>query len=80
MLKCFNVLSPLLSSVRLTAYVAKVFAMAINLVEVEGQMICDAVEFLHSTQQPDGHFKEFGTVIHGEMIVRASNISSSSWC
>lgn len=56
---------------RLTAYVAKVFAMANNLVAVPNNMICEAVKFLIlNTQQPDGIFKEVGTMIHGEMIVR----------
>lgn len=56
---------------RLTAYVAKVFSMANNLVAVPDNMICEAVKFLIlKTQQPDGMFKEVGTMIHGEMIVR----------
>lgn len=50
---------------------AKVFAMANNLVAVPNDMICGAVKFLiMNTQQPDGMFKEVGTMIHGEMIVR----------
>lgn len=55
---------------RLTAYVAKVFAMANNLVAVPNNMICEAVKFLilHA-QQPDGMFREVGAVSHGEMIV-----------
>lgn len=56
---------------RLTAYVAKVFAMANSLVAVPNNMICEAVKFLIlNTQQPDGSFKEVGKVYHGEMIVR----------
>lgn len=56
---------------RLTAYVAKVFAMANSLVAVPDNMICDAVKYLILfTQQPDGRFKELGNMIHGEMIVR----------
>lgn len=55
---------------RLTAYVAKVFAMANNLVAVPNDMICGAVKFLIlNAQQPDGMFKEVGAVSHGEMIV-----------
>lgn len=55
---------------RLTAYVAKVFAMANNLVAVPNNMICDAVKFLIlSAQQPDGWFREVGKMYHGEMIV-----------
>lgn len=58
---------------RLTAYVAKVFAMANNLVAVPDNMICGAVKFLIlHTQQPDGTFKEVGTMYHGEMMVRTS--------
>lgn len=55
---------------RLTAYVAKVFAMANTLVAVPNNMICEAVKFLilHA-QQPDGMFTEVGRVSHGEMIV-----------
>ncbi|XP_061736553.1 complement C3-like [Nerophis ophidion] len=53
----------------LTAYVAKVFSMANQLVAVQRDVICDAVKFLilHA-QQPDGMFREVGTVSHGEMI------------
>ncbi|XP_070782562.1 complement C3-like [Enoplosus armatus] len=57
------------SSTWLTAYVAKVFAMASHLVAVQSKVICDAVKFLTlNTQQPDGSFREVGTIIHGEMI------------
>lgn len=44
--------------------------MANNLVAVPNNMICDAVKFLIlQAQQPDGMFREVGTVSHGEMIV-----------
>ncbi|XP_070776593.1 complement C3-like [Enoplosus armatus] len=57
------------SSTWLTAYVAKVFAMANDLVAVESNIICDAVKFLTlSTQQPNGMFREVGRVSHGAMI------------
>uniref|UniRef100_A0A671YLD9 Complement C3-like n=1 Tax=Sparus aurata TaxID=8175 RepID=A0A671YLD9_SPAAU len=57
------------SSTWLTAYVAKVFAMANNLVAVQRHVICDAVKFLIiRAQQPDGMFREVGKVYHGEMI------------
>ncbi|XP_069024451.1 complement C3-like isoform X1 [Embiotoca jacksoni] len=57
------------SSTWLTAYVAKVFSMSRNLVAVQSHIICDAIKYLIlSTQQPDGLFKELGSVIHGEMI------------
>ncbi|XP_074487252.1 complement C3-like [Sebastes fasciatus] len=73
------------SSTWLTAYVAKVFAMANSLVAVQSKDICEAVEFLIlNTQQPDGLFREVGTVIHGEMIgdVRGgdSDASMTAFC
>ncbi|TWW59519.1 Complement C3 [Takifugu flavidus] len=73
------------SSTWLTAYVAKVFAMANNLVAVPDNMICEAVKYLIlNTQQPDGMFKELGTMIHGEMIgdVRGgdSDASMTAFC
>uniref|UniRef100_A0A3B4F898 Complement C3-like n=1 Tax=Pundamilia nyererei TaxID=303518 RepID=A0A3B4F898_9CICH len=41
----------------LTAYVAKVFAMAYYLIRVDKDVICDAIKFLIlNTQQPDGIF------------------------
>ncbi|XP_058496230.1 complement C3-like isoform X2 [Solea solea] len=56
------------SSTWLTAYVVKVFAMSYNLVEMQKNVICDAVKFLISNaQQPDGMFREVGRVIHREM-------------
>ena len=62
----------LLSSLRLTAYVAKVFAMANSLVAVQSIHICEAIKFLIlKAQKPDGMFEEIGQMIHGEMIVRA---------
>ncbi|XP_070776629.1 complement C3-like [Enoplosus armatus] len=68
------------SSTWLTAYVAKVFAMASHLVAVQSKVICDAVKFLiDNTQQPDGVFREVGTIIHGEMIgdVRGTDSDAS---
>lgn len=60
----------LLSYLRLTAYVVKVFSMSYPLVAVQKDVICNAVKFLIlSTQEPDGMFKEVGRVVHGEMIV-----------
>ncbi|XP_028449056.1 complement C3 [Perca flavescens] len=57
------------SSTWLTAYVAKVFAMASTLLAVQTQHICEAIRFLIlNAQQPNSSFKEVGTVIHGEMI------------
>ncbi|KAM7418856.1 hypothetical protein PAMA_016130 [Pampus argenteus] len=73
------------SSTWLTAYVAKVFAMANTLVAVQENMICEAVKFLIlKAQQPDGLFREVGHVIHGEMIgdVRGadSDASMTAFC
>ncbi|KAF3852636.1 hypothetical protein F7725_005991 [Dissostichus mawsoni] len=51
------------------AQVAPVFAMANNLVAVQSPHICEAINFLIlNAQQPDGLFREVGTVIHGEMM------------
>ncbi|XP_033985455.1 complement C3-like [Trematomus bernacchii] len=73
------------SSSWLTAYVAKVFAMAHNLVAVHRSYICEAINFLiRNAQQPDGLFREVGTVIHGEMMgdVRGadSDASMTAFC
>uniref|UniRef100_A0A8D0D6F3 Anaphylatoxin-like domain-containing protein n=1 Tax=Sander lucioperca TaxID=283035 RepID=A0A8D0D6F3_SANLU len=73
------------SSTWLTAYVAKVFAMANNLVAVQNEHICEAIKFLIlRAQQPHGLFREVGTVIHGEMIgdVRGadSDASMTAFC
>ncbi|KAK2815856.1 hypothetical protein Q5P01_026323 [Channa striata] len=57
------------SSTWLTAYVVKVFAMAHNLVAVQSDEICNAVKFLMAkAQQPNGEFREVGSVAHMEMI------------
>ncbi|KAJ4921748.1 hypothetical protein JOQ06_016458 [Pogonophryne albipinna] len=73
------------SSSWLTAYVAKVFAMANNLVAVQSPHVCEAIKFLIlNAQQPDGLFREVGRVIHGEMIgdVRGadSDASMTAFC
>ncbi|XP_055520097.1 complement C3-like [Leucoraja erinacea] len=53
----------------LTAYVAKVFAMARHMITIEPHVLCGAVKWLIlNRQKPDGHFEEKGPVIHGEMI------------
>ncbi|NXR07182.1 CO3 protein, partial [Semnornis frantzii] len=58
------------SSTWLTAYVAKVFFMAINLIDIEPEVICGAVKWLIlEKQKPDGIFKEDAPVIHSEMLV-----------
>nr|XP_042700098.1 venom factor-like [Chrysemys picta bellii] len=57
------------SALRLTAYVAKVFAMAKKLVPIENQVICGAVKWLIlEKQKPDGVFQEDAPVCHGEMV------------
>ncbi|XP_065275519.1 complement C3-like [Emys orbicularis] len=57
------------SSTWLTAYVAKVFAMAKKLVPIENQVICGAVKWLILEKQKlDGVFQEDAPVIHGEMV------------
>lgn len=61
----------LVFSLRLTAYVAKVFAMATNLVQIQSSVICDAVQFLISrTQNSNGSFREIGKVYSSGMNVR----------
>uniref|UniRef100_A0A8C0AZR5 Complement C3 n=1 Tax=Buteo japonicus TaxID=224669 RepID=A0A8C0AZR5_9AVES len=53
----------------LTAYVAKVFAMAIKLVDIDPEVICGAVKWLIlEKQKPDGIFQEDAPVIHKEMV------------
>ncbi|NXN94838.1 VCO3 factor, partial [Rhinopomastus cyanomelas] len=57
------------SSTWLTAYVAKVFAMAISLVDIDPKEICGPVKWLIlNRQKPDGVFQEEGPVIHTEMV------------
>ncbi|XP_067296794.1 complement C3-like [Pseudorasbora parva] len=57
------------SSTWLTAYVAKIFAMASKFVAIKDDVLCSALKWLllHK-QQPDGSFKEEAAVIHGEMV------------
>ncbi|EMP37269.1 Complement C3 [Chelonia mydas] len=57
------------ASTWLTAYVAKVFAVAKKLVPIENQVICGAVKWLILEKQKlDGIFQEDAPVIHGEMV------------
>ncbi|XP_067258557.1 complement C3-like [Chanodichthys erythropterus] len=57
------------SSTWLTAYVAKVFAMASNLITIQDNVLCSALKWLVLHKQlPDGSFKEDKIVIHGEMV------------
>ncbi|XP_068581219.1 complement C3-like [Cebidichthys violaceus] len=73
------------SSTWLTAYVAKVFAMANSLVAVQSRDICGAIKYLIlNAQQPDGLFREVGKVFHEDMIgdVRGtdSDASMTAFC
>ncbi|XP_008581904.1 PREDICTED: complement C3 [Galeopterus variegatus] len=53
----------------LTAYVVKVFSLAVNLIAIDSQVLCGAVKWLIlEKQKPDGMFQEDGPVIHQEMI------------
>ncbi|NXE85500.1 VCO31 factor, partial [Cochlearius cochlearius] len=57
------------ASTWLTAYVAKVFAMAIKLVDIEPEVVCGAVKWLIlEKQKPDGIFQEDAPVIHKPMV------------
>uniref|UniRef100_A0A663NE55 Complement C3 n=1 Tax=Athene cunicularia TaxID=194338 RepID=A0A663NE55_ATHCN len=57
------------SSTWLTAYVTKVFSMAINLINIEPEVICGAVKWLIlEKQKPDGIFQEDAPVIHKPML------------
>ncbi|KAF3837475.1 hypothetical protein F7725_004939 [Dissostichus mawsoni] len=67
------------SSSWLTAYVAKVFAMANNLVAVHRPYICEAIKFLIlNAQQPDGLFRELHAVIMGHMMGGVSGSDSDA--
>uniref|UniRef100_A0A8C1R1U3 Uncharacterized protein n=1 Tax=Cyprinus carpio TaxID=7962 RepID=A0A8C1R1U3_CYPCA len=58
------------SSTWLTAYVAKVFSMANNIVNIEENVICSALKWLILHKQTlYGSFKEDSAVIQGEMVV-----------
>ncbi|XP_042256198.1 complement C3-like [Thunnus maccoyii] len=67
------------SSTWLTAYVAKVFAMASSLVAVKRNDVCDAVKFLIlNAQQPDGLFREVGRVYDAKMTGDVSGTDSDA--
>ncbi|KAL2086305.1 hypothetical protein ACEWY4_017364 [Coilia grayii] len=64
----------------LTAYVAKVFSMASDIISIEEKVICEALKWLVlNSQQPDGIFKETFNVYHGEMVgdVRGNDADAS---
>ncbi|KAI4889080.1 hypothetical protein NFI96_023395, partial [Prochilodus magdalenae] len=68
------------SSTWLTAYVAKVFAMANDLITIQEDVLCSALKWLVlKTQMPDGMFKEDAPVVHGEMVgdVRGKDADAS---
>ncbi|XP_056621745.1 complement C3-like [Triplophysa dalaica] len=68
------------SSTWLTAYVAKLFAMASDVVHIDQNVICSALRWLILNKQlPGGVFVEHAPVIHGEMIgnVRGKDTQSS---
>ncbi|XP_041789454.1 complement C3-like [Chelmon rostratus] len=75
----FGVFANRPSSTWLTAYVVKVFAMAINLVPVSNNVICDAVKFLIlNTQQSDGMFREVGRLYHAEAMGDVQGVDSDA--
>ncbi|KAL6481995.1 hypothetical protein MHYP_G00100750 [Metynnis hypsauchen] len=64
------------SSTWLTAYVAKVFAMASDLIPIKDNVLCSALKWLVlNAQMPDGMFNENAPVIHGEMV----SLAQSMW-
>ncbi|KAL7845316.1 hypothetical protein AOLI_G00235080 [Acnodon oligacanthus] len=68
------------SSTWLTAYVAKVFAMANGLIAIQENVLCSALKWLVlNGQMPDGMFKESAPVVHGEMVgdVRGKDADAS---
>ncbi|MEQ2287779.1 hypothetical protein AMECASPLE_016079, partial [Ameca splendens] len=73
------------SSTWLTAYVAKVFTMAVNIVEMQPKNICDAIKFLIlARQQSTGMFAEVGKVFSKEMTGDVagtdSDTSTTAFC
>uniref|UniRef100_A0AAR2J2I4 Anaphylatoxin-like domain-containing protein n=1 Tax=Pygocentrus nattereri TaxID=42514 RepID=A0AAR2J2I4_PYGNA len=68
------------SSTWLTAYVAKVFAMASGLVPIQENVVCSALQWLVlNAQMPDGIFIEKAPVSHGGMVgdVRGKDADAS---
>uniref|UniRef100_A0A3Q4C054 Complement component c3a, duplicate 5 n=1 Tax=Mola mola TaxID=94237 RepID=A0A3Q4C054_MOLML len=73
------------SSTWLTAYVAKVFAMASSLAEVQNDVLCGAIQFLIiKAQQPNGMFVEVGKVysssMSGDVRGQDSDASMTAFC
>ncbi|MED6236499.1 hypothetical protein ATANTOWER_010153, partial [Ataeniobius toweri] len=74
---CCALLTSLLE--RLTAYVAKVFAMATGHVHIESSVICGAIKFLIlHTQQPDGMFVEIGDIYDKDMTGDVGDVDSDA--
>ncbi|KAK3510776.1 hypothetical protein QTP70_022482 [Hemibagrus guttatus] len=68
------------SSTWLTAYVAKVFALASDLITINEDILCSALKWLNlNAQMPDGSFKENAPVYHAEMVgdVRGKDADAS---
>ncbi|XP_051750126.1 complement C3 isoform X5 [Ctenopharyngodon idella] len=68
------------SSTWLTAYVAKVFILAIEYIALEENVICSALKWLVLNKQlADGSFKEDSAVLHKEMVgdVRGKDADAS---
>ncbi|KAM4750144.1 complement C3-like [Anableps anableps] len=67
------------STTWLTAYVAKVFAMATGHVHTESIVVCGAIKFLIlQTQQPDGMFVEIGDIYDKNMIGDVGGVDSDA--
>ncbi|KAM9455092.1 complement C3-like [Clarias gariepinus] len=57
------------STTWLTAYVAKVFALASDIINIEENVLCSAHKWLIlNAQMPDGAFKENAPVYHADMV------------
>lgn len=56
-----------ISSTRLTAFVAKSFKQAAEYITVENRIIDEALEWLSNNQAPNGSFPEVGRVSHRDM-------------
>uniref|UniRef100_A0A8C1YAV8 NTR domain-containing protein n=1 Tax=Cyprinus carpio TaxID=7962 RepID=A0A8C1YAV8_CYPCA len=68
------------SSTWLTAYVAKVFSMAYNIVDIEENVLCSALKWLILHKQtPDGSFKEDSAVMQGEMVSNDADASLTAF-
>ncbi|TRY87362.1 hypothetical protein DNTS_017222 [Danionella cerebrum] len=68
------------SSTWLTAYVAKVFSLANELISIDEDVVCSALKWLViNKQMPDGSFKEDAPVYHAEMVgdIRGKDAESS---